>query len=88
MPSAAASPDATTGQRGWNRQPAGMRVGSGGSPFDAKPGVQTLSATDRYYAWVTVSVHASGKTILEAWGFDDHFGPLRKLRTLRLDKPG
>jgi hypothetical protein len=65
-----------------------VMVGSGGSPFDAKPGVQTLSATDRYYAWVTVSVHASGKTVLEAWGFDDHFGPLRKLRTLRLDKPG
>ena len=29
---AAASPEASAGQRGWNRQPAGTRVGSGGSP--------------------------------------------------------
>jgi len=65
-----------------------VMVGSGGSPFDAKPDNKTLAATDRYYAWATVSVHASGKTILEAWGFDDRFGPLRKLRTLRLDSGG
>ena len=32
IPRRAASPDATSGQRGWNRHPEGIRVGSGASP--------------------------------------------------------
>ena len=32
IPSRSASPDATTGHRGWKRQPDGIRVGSGASP--------------------------------------------------------
>ncbi len=49
-------------------------VGSGGSPFEAKPTDVTLSVTDRYYAWVRVEVYRSGKTILKPFGFNDHFG--------------
>ena len=33
MPSSSARPEATTGHRGWNRHPPGIRVGSGGSPW-------------------------------------------------------
>lgn len=68
-------------------------VGSGGSPFDDKL-VGTCSSTnppgctepvltnpyDRYYAWALVSVHASGRVSLEVSGFNDDFGPVRKLR--------
>src|SRR5207244_9024701 len=31
-PAAAATPDPSAGQRGWNRHPDGIRAGSGGSP--------------------------------------------------------
>lgn len=67
-------------------------VGSGGSPFDDKL-VGTCSATkppgctepvltnpyDRYYAWATVSVHASGNVSLQVSGFSDQFGPVQDL---------
>ena len=45
MPSRSASPDATTGQRGWNRQPAGMRLGSGVSPVRICCSTRSISGT-------------------------------------------
>jgi len=59
-------------------------VGSGGSPFEAKIGEPLRAASDRYYAWATVSIHASGAVDIEAYGFDEHFGATRKLRTIKL----
>jgi hypothetical protein len=69
-------------------------VGSGGSPFDDKL-VGTCSASsppgcvepnsayphmyDRYYAWATVQVHASGNISLQVSGFSDQFGPVQDL---------
>jgi hypothetical protein len=69
-------------------------VGSGGSPFDDKL-VGTCSSTnppgcvepnsayphmyDRYYAWATVQVHASGNISLQVSGFSDQFGPVQDL---------
>ena len=62
------------------QQPLGgayqVLVGSGGSPFDAKTTDTTVNpATDRSYAWATVSVHQSGKVDINAYGFSDSFGP-------------
>lgn len=60
-------------------------VGSGGSPFDAKPGEATQNpATDRTYAWATVTIHRSGKVDLTAYGFSDAYGPTRILKRVRL----
>jgi hypothetical protein len=60
-------------------------VGSGGSPFDAKPGEVTLApATDRSYAWVTVRIHKSGKVRLTAYGFSDTYGPTQVLKRVTL----
>src|SRR5262249_62108753 len=61
-----------------------MIVGSGGSPFEAKPTDSTLVATDRYYAWVNVKVKKSGKVEVTAYGFDDAFGPTKKLQKVTL----
>jgi hypothetical protein len=55
-------------------------VGSGGSPWDAQPGEVTKNpATDRAYVWATVAIHQSGQVELNAYGFDDHFGPTRQV---------
>jgi len=69
-------------------------VGSGGSPFDDKlvgtcsaskppgcvePNSAGSHAYDRYYAWATVSVHASGNISLQVSGFSDQFGPVQDL---------
>ncbi len=59
-------------------------VGSGGSPFEAKPTDATISSTDRLYAWATVKVRKSGKVQIAAYGFNDQFGPTNKLQTLKL----
>lgn len=60
-------------------------VGSGGSPFDAKPLESTLNpATDRTYAWATVTIHRSGKVGLTAYGFSDAYGPTRVLQHIEL----
>ena len=48
-------------------------VGSGGSPFDAKPG-DSQNPNDRKYAWVKVSVYASGKVHADAYAFDENMG--------------
>ena len=61
-------------------------VGSGGSPFEASPADTTLNPqTDRTYAWATVSIYKSGKVRLQAFGFDDQFGPTRLLQSVTLD---
>ncbi len=60
-------------------------VGSGGSPWDAKQGEVTQNpATDRLYAWATVSIHQSGKVELVTYGFDDAYGPTRVLQRVTL----
>ena len=57
-----------------------VMVGSGGSPFEALPGVATINPqTDRDYAWVSVNVHQSGKVTMTAYGFDDQFGTTKVL---------
>ena len=62
-------------------------VGSGGSPWDAQPGEETLNpATDRAYAWATVSIHKSGKVDIRAYGFSDTYGPTKLLKTVVLAK--
>jgi hypothetical protein len=55
-------------------------VGSGGSPFEAKPTDVTINPqTDRDYAWVTVNVQQSGRVTMTAYGFDDHYGTTKTL---------
>jgi hypothetical protein len=55
-------------------------VGSGGSPFDAKPTDVTINPqTDRDYAWVTVNVQQSGRVTMSAYGFDDQYGTTKLL---------
>lgn len=75
-----AQPLATAGGKSWQ-----VLVGSGGSPFDASPTDLTLKpATDRAYAWATVTVYASGKVRITAYGFNDQFGPTRVLQSVVL----
>ncbi len=60
-------------------------VGTGGSPWDAKPGEQTLHPlSDRAYAWATVDIHESGRVKITAYGFDEHFGPTKVLQQVNL----
>jgi hypothetical protein len=60
-------------------------VGSGGSPFDAAPTATTANpATDRTYAWATIKVLGDGSEKIDAWGFDDQFGPTRHLQSVRI----
>ena len=58
-------------------------VGSGGSPFEAKPGMST-NPNDRKYAWAFVQVHASGRVDMEARGFDEHYGPTETIEKIEL----
>ena len=62
-----------------------VMVGSGGSPWDAQPGEATMNpASDRAYAWATVSIHKSGKVDINAYGFSDSYGPNRLLKRVIL----
>lgn len=62
-------------------------VGSGGSPFEAAPTDVTVQPkTDRAYAWATVSIYRSGKVMVRAYGFDDHFGPTHLIKTITLPR--
>jgi len=73
-------PTAAAGGKAWQ-----ILVGSGGSPFEALPTDATVApATDRTYAWAIVKVHQSGKIRITAYGFDEHFGPTRVLRTVTI----
>jgi len=73
-------PRAQLGGRSWQ-----ILVGSGGSPFEAKPSDITVNPnTDRDYAWATVKVYRNGKVKLTAYGFDDQFGPTHVIRSVTI----
>jgi hypothetical protein len=72
-------PLASLGGKSWQ-----ILVGSGGSPFEAKPTDVTLTPTDRYYAWATVKVRQSGRVQITAYGFNDQFGPTHRLQSISL----
>jgi hypothetical protein len=73
-------PRAQLGGRAWQ-----ILVGSGGSPFEAKPSDVTINPnTDRDYAWATVKVYRNGKVKLTAYGFDDQFGPTQVIRSVTI----
>ena len=60
-------------------------VGSGGSPWDALPGEATRNPQgDRSYVWATVEIRQSGKVTIDAWGFDEHYGPTVQLGHIEL----
>jgi hypothetical protein len=62
-----------------------VMVGSGGSPFAARQGEETLNpSTDRTYAWATVKVRRSGRVEIAAYGFSDTYGPTHLLRRVTL----
>jgi hypothetical protein len=72
---------APNGKSAWQ-----VLVGSGGSPFEALPTDPTLDPfLDRAYAWATVRVTVRGTVEVTAYGFDDHFGPTRVLRSIVLN---
>jgi hypothetical protein len=74
-------PTASSGGHAWQ-----VLVGSGGSPFDAAPADSTLSVTDRFYAWAKVDVLRSGKVRVTGYGFDDAFGPTKKLQSITIPR--
>src|SRR5215475_8947091 len=45
-PAAAAAPETSSGHRGWNRHPAGILVGSGGSPVSTIGSIGDSGSTD------------------------------------------
>lgn len=59
-------------------------VGSGGSPFDVKPGTANQQPYDRYYAWANVRVFQSGKVQIDAYGFSDAYGTTKLLQSATL----
>jgi hypothetical protein len=62
-------------------------VGTGGSPWDAKPDEKTLHPeSDRAYAWASVAVRKSGKIDITAYGFSDAFGPTKLIQRLQLPR--
>jgi hypothetical protein len=72
-------PTAATGGHAWQ-----VIVGSGGSPFEAKPLDDTLTITDRFYAWAKVDVRKSGKVRITGYGFDDQFHATHRLQSIDL----
>jgi hypothetical protein len=80
-----ADPTGVNGGTPWQ-----VLVGSGGSPFDDKlsgtcPSCvePTLTAfSDRYYSWAVVRVHQSGTVTLDAYGFNDAFGPTVNVQSI------
>lgn len=76
----AVQPTVANGGHSWQ-----ILVGSGGSPFDAKPTDSTINpATDRKYAWATVKLHQSGAINIDLYGFGDTFGPTQLLQSIAL----
>jgi hypothetical protein len=69
--------DATNPGTAWQ-----VLVGSGGSPFESA--VATNNPNDRKYAWANVKIYESGKVRIEAWGFDENYGPTKLLQTVTL----
>lgn len=74
----AQQPALAAGGKAWQ-----IMVGSGGSPFSAKPG-DTRNPQDRMVAWALVRVHASGKVQVDVYGFDEHGGKTVRLKSLQL----
>jgi hypothetical protein len=73
-------PRAAQGGKAWQ-----VMVGSGGSPFEAKPSDVTVSpATDRSYGYAHVTVLKGGNVQIRAFGFDDHYGETRMLRLVSI----
>jgi hypothetical protein len=76
----AMQPRGAQGGQSWQ-----ILVGSGGSPFEAKPSDVTVNpATDRSYAYAHVSVLRNGSVQIRAYGFDEHYGKTRMVRLLTL----
>ncbi|HTX20423.1 MAG TPA: metallophosphoesterase [Candidatus Aquilonibacter sp.] len=59
--------------------------GAAGAPFDAKPG-ESKNPDDRDFGWLLVKVHASGRVQMDAYGFDEHFGPTKLFQSIELQK--
>lgn len=57
-------------------------VGSGGSPFESA--TATVNPNDRKYAWAYVRVYESGKVQIDAYGFDENYGPTMLLKSVTL----
>ncbi|MGH7952423.1 MAG: metallophosphoesterase family protein [Limisphaerales bacterium] len=57
--------------------------GAAGAPFDAKPG-ESSNPDDRKFAWVLVQVHRSGRVNMNAYGFDENFGPTKLIASIEL----
>jgi len=57
-------------------------VGSGGSPFESP--VATNNPDDRMYAWANVRIYENGKVRIDAWGFDENYGPTTLLQSITL----
>lgn len=64
-------PRKAVGGKSWQ-----VLVGSGGSPFDVRPG-ESSNPEDRYYAWADVAVYSTGRVHLKIYGFDEFFGETR-----------
>lgn len=76
----ASQPNAVNGGSAWQ-----ILVGSGGSPFEAKPTDSTINPqTDRKYAWATVKIHQSGSINIDVYGFSDAYGPTQVLKSIVL----
>ena len=75
----AMQPTAKTGGRAWQ-----VIVGAGGSPFEAKHG-ERANPNDRQYSWAMVRVHRSSRVTMEAFGFDEHYGPTHILERIELN---
>ena len=61
-------------------------AGSSGAPFEAKPG-QSNNPNDRKYAWTLNRVYRSGRVTMEAYGFDEHYGPTGLIERIDLKGP-
>jgi len=80
-----ADPTGTNSGSAWQ-----ILVGSGGSPFDDKLVNACPSCTepvftnpsDRSYAWAFVQIHQSGAVTLNAYAFNDAFGPTQTVVTI------
>lgn len=57
--------------------------GAAGAPFEAKPG-DSKNPNDRKYAWTLVKVYASGRVHMDAYGFDEHYGPTELIESIEL----
>ena len=77
----AMQPQTSVGHGAWQ-----IIVGSGGSPFEAKPG-ESADSKDRLYVWAKIEVHRSGRVRLDAYGFDEHWGPTHLVQSIELHGP-